>query len=191
MSTVTGTVKWVGSKTVRNSQLWSFTIQESEEFYRTGFDKPNINRGDVITFDVEVNQYGNQVKAKSIKIAEAAASAAPPAAGGGSRAVEGGKDAYWKDKEAKDVIKDAAIQFLSCTNTAVSIVKLASDVGVLTLGAGNKGSKMDALLAQIYTVRDELFQQAEEARAKVAKGSPVVAAPQSTPADELDDLLED
>jgi hypothetical protein len=50
---------------------------------------------------------------------------------------------------------------------------------------------MDALLAQIYTVRDELFQQAEEARAKVAKGSPVVAAPQSTPADELDDLLED
>jgi hypothetical protein len=68
---------------------------------------------------------------------------------------------------------------------------LASDVGVLTLGAGNKGSKMDALLAQIYTVRDELFQQAEEARAKVAKGSPVVAAPQSTPADELDDLLED
>jgi hypothetical protein len=188
MSTVTGTVKWVGSKTVRNSQLWSFTIQESEEFYRTGFDKPNINRGDVITFEVEVNQYGNQVKAKSIAVAE---KAVPVSSSSSSRVSGGDKDSYWKDKEAKDVVKDAAIQFLSCTNTAVSIVKLASEVGVLTLGAGNKGSKMDALLAQIYTVRDELFQQAEEARAKVAKGTPVVASPQSTPADELDDLIED
>lgn len=189
MSTVTGTVKWVGSKTVRSSKLWSFTLHESDEFYRTGFDQPNINRGDNITFEVEVNQYGNQVKAKDIKINAPASSNPQPS----SRSLSGGgdKDSYWKDKEAKDVIKDAAIQFMACTNTAVSIVKLASEVGVLTLGAGNKGSKMDTLLAQVYTIRDELFQQSEAARAKVAKGLPIVGELQSSDADALDDLIED
>jgi hypothetical protein len=60
---------------------------------------------------------------------------------------------------------------------------------VLTLGAGNKGSKMDALLAQIYTVRDELFQQAEEARAKVAKGEDIVEKQQSQNVEDDTDWL--
>jgi hypothetical protein len=48
---------------------------------------------------------------------------------------------------------------------------------------------MDALLAQIYTVRDELFQQAEEARAKVAKGEDIVEKQQSQNVEDDTDWL--
>ena len=186
MPTMQGTVKWVGSKTIRNSQLWSFSLNESQDFFRTGFDQPSIARGDAIMFDYEVNQYGNQVKAKAIRVIDAPKAVAQTGAGAGRPDV--GKDQYWKNKEDKDVIKDAAIQFLSCTNTAVSVLKLALDAGVLNLGSGTKTSKLDALLAQVYLVRDELYTQAEEARSRAKAGGSVV---ESVPSEdtELDGYL--
>ena len=173
MPNVSGVVKWVGSKAVRNSTLWSFSVEGNTEFFRCGFTKPNINKGDNVTFEYEVNQYGNQVNAKDIRVL----GSAPPQAARPAPAQQvsgGGKDDYWKKKEENDVVKDASIQYMACTNTAVSILKLAQDAGVLTLGAGAKANKLDTLLQQVYLIRDELYGQVMEARDKAAKGEDIV-----------------
>lgn len=173
MPNVSGVVKWVGSKAVRNSTLWSFSIEGNTEFFRCGFTKPNINKGDNVTFEYEVNQYGNQVNAKDIRVL----GAAPPQATRAAPVQQmsgGSKDDYWKKKEENDVVKDASIQYMACTNTAVSILKLAQDAGVLTLGAGAKANKLDTLLQQVYLIRDELYGQVMEARDKAAKGEDIV-----------------
>ena len=173
MPNVSGVVKWVGSKAVRNSTLWSFSVEGNTEFFRCGFTKPNINKGDNVTFEYEVNQYGNQVNAKDIRVL----GSAPPQAArtAPTQQVSGGsKDDYWQKKEENDVVKDASIQYMACTNTAVSILKLAQDAGVLTLGAGAKANKLDTLLQQVYLIRDELYGQVMEARDKAAKGEDIV-----------------
>ena len=173
MPNVSGVVKWVGSKAVRNSTLWSFSIEGNTEFFRCGFTKPNINKGDNVTFEYEVNQYGNQVNAKDIRVL----GSAPPQVTRSAPAQQmssGSKDDYWKKKEENDVVKDASIQYMACTNTAVSILKLAQDAGVLTLGAGAKANKLDTLLQQVYLIRDELYGQVMEARDKAAKGEDIV-----------------
>lgn len=173
MPNVSGVVKWVGSKAVRNSTLWSFSIEGNTEFFRCGFTKPNINKGDNVTFEYEVNQYGNQVNAKDIRVL----GSAPPQAArtAPTQQVSGGsKDDYWKKKEENDVVKDVSIQYMACTNTAVSILKLAQDAGVLALGAGAKAGKLDTLLQQVYLIRDELYTQVLDARDKAAKGEAVV-----------------
>lgn len=173
MPNVTGVVKWVGSKAVRNSTLWSFSVEGNTEFFRCGFTKPNINKGDNVTFEYEINQYGNQVNAKDIRVL----GSAPPQAArtAPTQQVSGGsKDDYWKKKEENDVVKDASIQYMACTNTAVSILKLAQDAGVLALGAGAKANKLDTLLQQVYLIRDELYSQVMEARDKAAKGEDIV-----------------
>lgn len=173
MPNVSGVVKWVGSKAVRNSTLWSFSVEGNTEFFRCGFTKPNINKGDNVTFEYEVNQYGNQVNAKDIRVLGSAPAQAARAAP--TQQVSGGsKDDYWKKKEENDVVKDASIQYMACTNTAVSILKLAQDAGVLTLGAGAKANKLDTLLQQVYLIRDELYGQVMEARDKAAKGEDIV-----------------
>lgn len=173
MPNVTGVVKWVGSKAVRNSTLWSFSVEGNTEFFRCGFTKPNINKGDNVTFEYEVNQYGNQVNAKDIRVLGSAPAQAARAAP--TQQVSGGsKDDYWKKKEENDVVKDASIQYMACTNTAVSILKLAQDAGVLTLGAGAKANKLDTLLQQVYLIRDELYGQVMMARDKAAKGEDIV-----------------
>ncbi len=172
MPNVTGVVKWVGSKAVRNSTLWSFSIEGNDEFFRCGFTQPKISKGNSVTFEYEVNQYGNQVKASDIRIIDstpARASAPATPQGGG-----GGKDDYWKKKEENDVVKDVSIQYMACTNTAISILKLAQDAGVLALGAGAKAGKLDTLLQQVYLIRDELYTQVLDARNKAAKGEAVV-----------------
>ena len=176
MPNVSGVVKWVGSKAVRNSTLWSFSVEGNTEFFRCGFTKPNINKGDNVTFEYEVNQYGNQVNAKDIRVIGAAPVNAPTkGASWPTQGVGGGsKDDYWKKKEENDVVKDASIQYMACTNTAVSILKLAQDAGVLTLGAGAKANKLDTLLQQVYLIRDELYGQVMEARDKAAKGEDIV-----------------
>ena len=173
MPNVSGVVKWVGSKAVRNSTLWSFSVAGNTEFFRCGFTKPSINKGDNVTFEYEVNQYGNQVNAKDIRVL----GAAPPQATRAAPAQQmsgGSKDDYWKKKEENDVVKDASIQYMACTNTAVSILKLAQDAGVLTLGAGAKANKLDTLLQQVYLIRDELYGQVVGARDKAAKGEDIV-----------------
>ena len=173
MPNVSGVVKWVGSKVVRNSTLWSFSVEGNTEFFRCGFTKPNINKGDNVTFEYEVAQYGNQVNAKDIRVL----GSAPPQAARSAPAQQmsgGSKDDYWKKKEENDVVKDASIQYMACTNTAVSILKLAQDAGVLTLGAGAKANKLDTLLQQVYLIRDELYGQVMEARDKAAKGEDIV-----------------
>ncbi len=173
MPNVSGVVKWVGSKAVRNSTLWSFSVEGNTEFFRCGFTKPNINKGDNVTFEYEINQYGNQVNAKDIRVL----GSAPPQAARtapGQQVSGGSKDDYWKKKEEDDVVKDAAIQYMACTNTAVSILKLAQDAGVLTLGAGAKANKLDTLLQQVYLIRDELYGQVMLARDKAAKGEDIV-----------------
>ena len=175
MPNVSGVVKWVGSKAVRNSTLWSFSIEGNTEFFRCGFTKPNINKGDNVTFEYEVNQYGNQVNAKDIRILGVAGISTPNTGATVTRiAAPGSKDDYWKKKEENDVVKDASIQYMACTNTAVSILKLAQDAGVLTLGAGAKANKLDTLLQQVYLIRDELYGQVMEARDKAAKGEDIV-----------------
>jgi len=190
MPNVSGIVKWVGSKAVRNSTLWSFTIEGNEEFFRCGFTKPKINKGDNVSFDYEVNQYGNQVKADNIRIL--AQSQAPVT----SQRIQpaqpvGGKDDYWKKKEENDVVKDVSIQYMACTNTAISILKLAQDAGVLTLGTGAKAGKLDALLQQVYLIRDELYTQVLSARDKASKGEAVVGETGSEEVSGDDDWLED
>ena len=185
----TGIVNWVGSKDVRGRKYWSFRIDTAEAWFRTGSDKPPINKGDSVSFTYEETQYGNQVAIDSIKVtqAETRPSAPQPSGGGGNN-----REDYWNKKAEDDKIVQKMIQFNHCTNAAINVAKLALDNGILPLGTGSKGNKMDALMAQIATIRNALYDDVDTFSVALvehhaATGNLIMAAPKAADAGTLND----
>lgn len=139
---------WTDNKTGREIVLYSFKIDSSEQWFRTGTDNPNVSEGDIVEFTAK----GANVEKGSIKKTGAATN--PP-----TRRSTTGRDSYWADKEQHDKeVRDPRISMAASRHDAVAIVSAALDAGAIPLGS-KKQEHLNIILDSVDKVTDRFFLQ--------------------------------
>jgi hypothetical protein len=188
--------------------LHSFQLQGDKRYFRTGTDQL-VAQGDYITFDIEGN---NNVVPHTLEKGKAQTAVAPKPASGGSygRSSWGGggkgsaatakpksdyenKQAYWDDKEKRDIdrerrqheVIEPRITFSSSQRDAIDVVKMALDKDMLSFGNANKAAKYGMLLDYIDEVAARFYAQRINA-AETVKGLGS-SEPEAAAAEESDD----
>jgi hypothetical protein len=166
--------------------LHSFKLQGDNRWFRCGTRQLPASVGDAIQFSYDVEK--NNVEVESVRPVPREAVAKGPdvaAAAGRARTAGGSKDAYWTDKEARDIERERynrevvqpRIEFQSARRDAVSLlpVLLANEAvpGITAKTAPNK--KLAAIMACLAEVTADLLAMS------AAEG---VVATEAAPADE-------
>lgn len=176
---VCSTKDWYDGKAGRNIQLYSFQIQGSNRWFRTGQNELPFREGDYVRF---TNDAKGNVDVKAVQVGN------PPAGGGntpppqtsGQSGSTGGsspqsarssggqnRDGYWAQKEQRDIEKDQRYQavdvprmsFSASQDRAVNLVAAALAHDCLSFGNMKKGEKLDYVLDSVDKVTDRFFQQ--------------------------------
>jgi hypothetical protein len=144
--------------------LYSFKLQNDKQFYRTG-ENELAKQGDFVEFEADAK--GN---VSSLSVSAVPLAATPPAqpaykpqgvaGGGGYKQKAAEKDAYWADKEARDVDKEKhyrevvepRITWASAQSDAVRVVNAALQHDLLAFGNANKSAKLGLLLEYVDQV---------------------------------------
>ncbi len=160
--------EWYDNKKGRNINLYSFQIEGSNRWFRTGTTEPNFRQGDNIQFtnDAKANVDVNNVQvlgngAAPANPAPATATTSPQGNAGQSQ----NRDGYWAAKEAKDLEKDKRYQeqdiprmsFSAAQDRAVQLVSAALAHDCLSFGTMKKGDKLDYVLQCVDQVTDRFF----------------------------------
>lgn len=122
-----GIVSKVSSFDYMGKQLWSFQLNGTREFYRTGNIKPKIESGQFVTFTAEPGKNNSiNVDTKTIQAKDASSEQSGT---GVSNALNKGsttatKDSYWADREARDVLVQKRIERQSCRNSALEFIQI-------------------------------------------------------------------
>lgn len=150
--------------------LYSFKIEGDNKFFRTGED--NLCKvNDIVEFDYD--QKGNVLNlmvtgqattpTPAVQNAQRQSGFAPRGGGsssGGFKQKQAEKDAYWADKEARDVDKEKhyrevvepRITWASAQSDAVRVVNAALQHDLLAFGNANKSAKLGLLLEYVDQV---------------------------------------
>lgn len=179
---------WYDNKKGRNIVLYSFQLQGSNRWFRTGEDELPFSEGDYIRF---TNDAKANVAVSSIEVGNAPSGGAQPAtsqapartparqSSGGGRTQKGGgqnREGYWADKEARDLEKDKRyleqdiprMCFTTAQDRAVNLVTAALEFDCLSFGNMAKGQKLDALLVFVDKVTDRFVKQTMQSPQHVA-----------------------
>lgn len=172
----------------------AFNIQMDDgEYYGYGFNAPNFGEGAEIGFDVQYNGQYKNVIVESVQVYNGGQQPQQQQGGGGyqNRGQGGGrgnggggnynrrggggrggnnnaKDAYWKEKERKDEVKDKGIRYQAARNAAIAVVDVCLKNDCLSLPA-KKGDRLDAVLAVVDEIT-ERFDFATDAVRIAAEG---------------------
>lgn len=173
---VKGTLKRKFDKRLNSGKsIYSFVIEERDEYFRTGFAEVAANVGDTVEFSAKETQYGLEVDTKTFKATPAGEGAASPAsrrsAGGTPAGSSSARDAYWDQKEKyNNNVVQPMIQYQAATNVAKDICIAALAAGKLPESGKNKNDKFENLLQCIFQVRDQIFSDYRARSAAFEKG---------------------
>ena len=170
-----GIVSYVGYKKLKRATVWSFALDGDDNYYRTGFDRPErddgekIEEGDMVRFEYEKTKYGLEVDMDTLEVKEG--DGPPPKkkaparkSGGGGKSTENwdARAKYWEDKEKYDKEVTARMyNFRSAAQMAKDIVLKAQELDLLPK-AKTKAAALDDLIEKVQVVRDQLFEELEE-----------------------------
>lgn len=156
MTTQTGVVDKKYTKNLKGKTFYSFNLDDT--WYRTGMREGKFEEGDKITFDYEVDEYGNQVDLKTVKVLESGVAQSKPAKavakGASSKGVS--KDDYWQRKEQADVDRQKIISFQAAFNSATNIVGLALQHEAISLGSA-KAKRLGVLKDAVMEIANDLY----------------------------------
>lgn len=179
-----GVVKGISEKLVtakgKKVPIYSFILQDNDEWFRTSFEEPDFEKGDLITFSYSVGDYGNDVDMKSIEILEEDAAAAeeeeeeeekptrsrrssksktkPKAVNKSGNKTT--KDDFWAAKEKRDVENGVRISYHGAVNTAVNIVSaLIANEQIALPTLKKRKAAFDDLVAEYA---EQLFAQTQD-----------------------------
>ena len=148
----------------RGGSVYSFKIHSSEEWFRTGWKDSGVEEGQSISFNYDVDDYGNQVDLASLKVTEAVAQDTPVkqvASKVGNK--RGGKAydkaSYWANKEENDKAKDHRIAYNAAWNTATQLVTTAVNNGAEGIMGKTPKNQVPNLLAFTEQVALEIFEK--------------------------------
>jgi hypothetical protein len=158
---------------------WSILMADGQWFGH-GKMKPSCTDGDEIAFDYSQNGKYNNADPDTLEILSSdnavPKKASKPAWNGKKNASSEGKDEYWKNKEARDILTQNEIRFQAGRNAAIEIVTLAVSHGLLTIPQGKKeGDQFKVLLTYVDKVTDRYVE------ATKAVNAPVVEKPKAAP----------
>lgn len=168
--------------------LYSFQLQGSNRWFRTGTTEPKFREGDFISF---TNDAKGNVDLTSVSVGGAPAQqnftppapvqqqAAPAprrAAPQMNQATGQNRDGYWAEKEQRDLEKERvyretdvpSMRFSAAQDRAVQLVSAALAHGVLSFGNAKAANKLDMLLGFVDQVTDRFVLQNEDAPASLA-----------------------
>lgn len=175
--------------------LYSFQLQGSNRWFRTGTTEPTFREGDFIKFmnDAKANvdlgtvQVGGSGNANAGGGAgapsQATQSAAPASSNNRNRGNSGGqsREGYWTAKEARDIEKDRiyreedipAIRRSTAFNVASTLASAALEADVLSFAnAKQKGQKLDLLLGYVDQIAAHVLDRLENGfEAEVAEAA--------------------
>lgn len=86
--------------------------------------------------------------------------AVPKAAANYAKAQEA-KDAYWANKEIRDLSVQKIIQYQAARNAAIEVVKIAQAAGVLELPK-TKNKQLESIVSLVETLADSMFLTASD-----------------------------
>lgn len=170
MQQANGVVERAGEKKWKNNVFYNFSLVGDDNLYRTGTIDYGLKEGDEVEFEYEVSNYGNDVK--SVKITgnvPVEKNKAKTSAGNAAKKYNGGgksKDDYWTQKAEDDKTRQRVISYQAANKTAVDIVKIALEQDAVSLGSA-KAKKLDALLAVIDQVTEDIFLKYQAAGVEV------------------------
>ena len=161
MSEVIGIVSKISEKVLPSGTYFSFILDGDNQWYRTGRDKPKFMPGHKVKFQSKTDQYGTHCDLKTVQFKEGEA---PPAQAPAAAKSTGGKSdfqmrqAYWEDKEQRDIVNQKRISYQAATNTAIQIVNSALACEAITLPAAKtKGKRFEALQEIIANEADRIY----------------------------------
>ena len=181
-------------------RAYSFKIElasgeELNQFFRFGFKEPPFKEGEYIRFQADDKDENSATVVEGsgefVKNAPARASAAAPqqsaAASRGGKAPyagrSGAKDAYWADKEARDVkVTQPRIQYQNARTAAIQAVgMLLGNDGLPAAKAATKAgqaARFDAIVAAVNKLTVQFYNDTESLRLLSSVADAGVEAPQ-------------
>ncbi len=173
MGSYSGVIKKVYEKAGRQSFL-----MDDDTWYGLAFDKKDAQDGDQAKFDWESNgKYKNVIKG-SCKIKKGTGAAAAAAKGKSDYAE---RQAYWADKELRDIDTQKKISFAGALNTATAMATCMIAADFLKLG-GKKADAWNAFEAFVNDLAETLYvriQNAPEYHDELMEGD--TGDPEGTP----------
>lgn len=146
----------ISRKTARGTMAYTLELQNGG-FIGAGFDAPQCDEGDQISYQWETNQRGyKQIIKGSINVIGSGPAPAQRPQQANSAPVSGGgatKQSYWEEKEKRDLRTQGAIQYQASRNAAIQVATAALQHDCISLGT-KKAEKADILLAFIDELTD-------------------------------------
>lgn len=161
---VQGVVQKIATKPFGNKTFYSFAVSGVDGWFGTGVKRPP-KEGTSIKFNEKTNARGYLEVDGTIEVladgvsgpAQSAYDAARTGAvsNGATNKASGdiSKDAYWRGKESRDLVNDAARELGASRNTALTIIDLAIRNEVVKLPAAAKREEFLWTLLDRYTAK--------------------------------------
>lgn len=141
--------EWRDKNTNEDILLYSFKLNSSNQFFRTGTTKVPGSEGDAVKFTADGRGNVDMKSWEEIDADEVADVPAPKSYGGGRGKASGGgsRDSYWEDKAKRDQeITEPRISYSAAQKNATSLVVAALAADILSFGQASKGKKLDMLV---------------------------------------------
>jgi hypothetical protein len=158
-----GVVKFINEKPYNGKMLYSFKLANDDALYMCGGDKPNISRGDFITFESKANPRGqhvvnlNSIQVKQSEVVEASTTRVSGTAGG--------KETYWDNKAKSDDQRQSKIEWQAARNSAIAAADLVLKHGGLKMPA-KESAKYDVILALVTDLTNTFYEETKTLGAK-------------------------
>lgn len=168
---------WKDRDTGEDITLYSFQLEGSRQWFRTGTIKPDVAEGDSVKFVtngqrvvIDETTKIEQVSASDVPKPEAAPSAGNAKSGGArAKAYSGNsRDDYWRNKDEYDKkIRQPMIAYQSARSCAVQIVTAALENDILALGQ-KKAAKLELLMGLVDEITGEFVVRYNEQEASLS-----------------------
>ena len=169
---IQGMVTSVAERPWNGKVLYNLRLNDGK-VYGFGTTRPQVNSGDQVEFEAtEKNGYMN-AKNGTLRVVRKGSEQTvqgTPAAQVSYAASEGaGKNRYWENKEARDLLNDKLRNVGAARNTAIAFIDVLVKAGALKLPAKEAG-KQEALTALLHELTD-LFTKTDSVMPKTAPAS--------------------
>ena len=158
----TGTIKTISDRDFQGTRLWSFTLEESERFFRTGKEQPNVMIGDSVCFQ-ERNSQVDVDTLLHVWTAAAPVKGSPEKESTVETTAPCGVPATSSDVWQQKTDVGERIRYQAARADACRIVVAALHTEHLPHAANiAKGKRLDLLLGYVDQVTETLLKQEED-----------------------------
>lgn len=142
-----GKVAFVNERPWQGQMLYSFKLANDEALYVCGTTKPNVVKGDFVTFEAKENKRGQMAVNMSSIVRKEGEVLSPS---------DGAKPQGWAKSGFNDDKRQRTIEWQAARNSAIAAAQVILSNGAIKLPAKESG-KYDAVMALIADLTKQFF----------------------------------